>query len=85
MNPKTPAVRIKNMGPKSTEWLNDIGIFTVEDIEREGVIAVYQRLKASRPGISRVMLYALQGAVMNLHWNHLPDEVKADLLRELEN
>jgi DNA transformation protein and related proteins len=82
MSKKPPA--IKNMGPKSTEWLKEIGIFTVEDVEREGVMEVYLRLKAGRPGISRVMLYALQGAVLNLHWNALPDELKEELLQQLD-
>jgi DNA transformation protein len=85
MSKKSPEPRIKNMGAKSTEWLNEIGIFTVEDVEREGVVAVYHRLKASRPGISKVMLYALQAAVMNLHWQHLPEDIKADLLRAIED
>jgi len=83
MSEKSSLPRIKNMGPKSTDWLNDIGVFTLEDIERQGVVSVYKRLKASRPNISLVMLWALQGAVMNLHWKWLPEEVKAELLQEI--
>jgi DNA transformation protein and related proteins len=31
-----------------------------------------------------VMLYALQGALMNVHWNDLAPEVKAQLVLEAE-
>ncbi|MCB9461259.1 MAG: TfoX/Sxy family protein [Anaerolineaceae bacterium] len=72
--------RIKNIGPKSESWLNDIGIFTVDDVEVIGVVEVYRRLKLSRPNISLVMLYALQGAVMDMHWQEIPDDVREDLI-----
>ncbi|MCA9892838.1 MAG: TfoX/Sxy family protein [Anaerolineae bacterium] len=72
--------RIKNIGPKSESWLNNIGIFTVDDVEAIGVVEVYKRLKLSRPNISLVMLYALQGAVMDMHWQEIPDDVREDLI-----
>ena len=72
--------RIKNIGPKSESWLNDIGIFTVDDVEAIGVVEIYRRLKLSRPNISLVMLYALQGAVMDMHWQEIPDDVREDLI-----
>ena len=74
--------RIKNIGPKSESWLNDIGIFTVDDVEAIGVVEVYKRLKLSRPNISLVMLYALQGAVMDMHWQEIPDDVREDLIAQ---
>ncbi|MCA9883836.1 MAG: TfoX/Sxy family protein [Anaerolineae bacterium] len=72
--------RIKNIGPKSESWLNDIGIFTVDDVEAIGVVEIYRRLKLSRPTISLVMLYALQGAVMDMHWQEIPNDVREDLI-----
>ena len=72
--------RIKNIGPKSESWLNNIGIFTVDDVEAIGVVEIYRRLKLSRPTISLVMLYALQGAVMDMHWQEIPDDVREDLI-----
>ena len=74
--------RIKNIGPKSESWLNNIGIFTVDDVEAIGVVEVYKRLKLSRPNISLVMLYALQGAVMDMHWQEIPDDVREDLIAQ---
>ncbi len=77
--------KLKNLGYKTAQWLHDIGIHTGDDIAGLGAVEVYKRLKDSRPGVSVLALYALQGALMDLHWNQLPEDVKADLIRQLEN
>lgn len=76
---------IKNMGPKSRVWLHEIGIDTLEDLEAIGAVEAYRRLKASRPTeVSLNALWGLQGALLNLHWNALPPEMKADLKAQVE-
>ena len=32
-----------------------------------------------------LLVYALQGAIMNLHWNSLPEKLKKELREEVEN
>jgi hypothetical protein len=32
-----------------------------------------------------IFVYALQGALMNLHWNELPKEIKDNLKNEINN
>ena len=76
---------IKNMGPKSRVWLHEIGIDTLQDLEALGAVEVYQRLKASRPtDITLNMLWGLQAALLNIHWNMLTPEMKADLKSQVE-
>lgn len=74
---------LKNIGVKTEVWFHEIGIFTVEELETAvdamGVIGVWQRIKDNHPEASLVGLYALQGALLNIHWNALPEEMKADL------
>ena len=72
---------MKNLGPKSTEWLQDIGVHTVKDIEELGVVMTYKILKHRFPGVNRVMLYALYGALHDIHWNSITPEVKEELNR----
>jgi DNA transformation protein and related proteins len=80
MNPETPVNRLKNLGPKSRVWLEAIGITSLEQIEQVGVVEVYLRLKAQFPQqVSLNMLYALQAALLNIHWNALPPEMKTEL------
>lgn len=68
------------MGPKSRVWLHEIGIDTLEDLETIGAVEAYRRLKAARPTeVSLNALWGLQGALLNIHWNALPPDMKADL------
>ena len=39
-------------------------------------------IKARGIHVSKVMLYALQGALMDVHWNDLPPDLKARLVSE---
>jgi DNA transformation protein len=85
MNPTTLLNQLKNFGPKSRAWLEAIGITTLEQIEQEGVVEVYRRLKMHFPqNVSLNLLYALQAAVLNIHWNALPPELKAELRAQVE-
>jgi len=80
---KTP---FKNIGPKTLERLQAVGVNSLEDLEAMGAVEVYRQLKAAYPrDVSIVALYALQGALLNLHWNALPPEMKAELRAEAES
>jgi DNA transformation protein and related proteins len=86
MNPQTPLTQGKNFGPKSRVWLEAIGITSLEQIEQVGVVEVYLRLKAQFPQqVSLNMLYALQAALLNIHWNALPPEMKAELRAQVDS
>lgn len=76
---------LKNIGKETAIWLEEIGIQNLEDIEDLGVIDVYLRLKEKRPDVNRTALWALQGALVNLAYNRLPQEMKDDLLKQLNN
>jgi DNA transformation protein and related proteins len=76
---------IKNIGPKTTAWLHEVGIHTLEEIEALGAVEVYKRLKAAFPHkVSLNALYGLQAAILNIHWNDLPPDMKADLRAQVE-
>ena len=71
---------IKNMGTKTRVWLHEIRIDTLEDLEAIGAVEAYQRLKASRPTeISLNMLWGLQGALLDIRWNMITPDMKAEL------
>jgi len=76
---------LKNIGPKSEMWLNDFDIYTKEDIERYGPVTLYHILKSNGYDVNMIFVYALQGALMNLHWNELPKEIKDNLKNEINN
>ncbi len=77
---------LKNIGPKSRVWLHDIGIDTLEELEALGAVETYRRLKLARPAeVSLNMLWALQGALLNIRWNALPPDMKATLKSQVED
>ena len=76
---------MRNLGPKSRQWLAEIGITTFEEIERLGSVEVYRRLKASRPReVSLNMLYGLEAAILDIPWQYLPQDVKDQLRTQIE-
>lgn len=64
--------------------LNSIDVFTKEDIEDLGPATIYFILKNRGFDVSMNMVYALQGTIMNLHWNELPSTVKNILVEQVE-
>lgn len=81
----TPIHKLPNIGPKSAQWLEAVGIKTEEDLEELGAVEAYRRVKARYPGrVSLNLLWALQGALLDLPWNELPPEMKEKLKRQVE-
>jgi DNA transformation protein and related proteins len=77
---------MKNMGPKSTQWLASVGIHSLDDVARIGVVESYLRVKAAYPDkVSLNLLFGLQAALLDLPWNELPPDIKAELKRQVEN
>lgn len=75
---------LKNLGMASVNILNAIGISTYEDLSSIGPVEAYCRIKARGIQVSKVMLYALQGALMDVHWNELTPTQKAHLVEEAQ-
>jgi DNA transformation protein and related proteins len=80
-DPTTPVWQLKNLGPKSKVWLGELNIHTLADIERVGVVEIYHQCKAHGHPASANLLYALQGAILGIHWNDVPSEMRAELRR----
>jgi len=76
---------MKNMGPKSSAWLASVGVHTLDDVARLGVVETYRRVKAAYPAkVTLNMLWGLQAALLDLPWNELPPDIKEALRKQLE-
>jgi DNA transformation protein len=71
-----------NLGPRSQEWLTAVGITTYEDLERLGSVQAYLRVQERFPAASATLLYALEGALLDVRWDLLPLDVRQRLRRE---
>ena len=77
---------MRNIGPKSRQWLASVGVHTLDDVVSLGVVETYKRVKAAYPEkVSLNLLYALQAALLDLPWNELPPDMKIELKQQVEN
>lgn len=76
--------RIGKLGPTTSGWLRRVGIHSVADLKKTGVVDVYLRLEHEYPDrVSLNALWALQAEVMGIDWRDVPAAVKARLRKEV--
>ncbi len=77
-----PVESLRNLGPRSAEWLESIGIRNRADIESLGSVQIYAILKGQGMPVSLNLVYALEATLLDLDWRELPQERKAELKYE---
>ena len=65
--------RLRNIGKVSAGRLAAVGITTPSDLEAVGALEAYHRVKEAFPKQTSLnLLYALEGAILDLPWDDLP-------------
>ncbi len=80
----TELQHLKNLGKTSAQWLHAVGIHSLSDLRRLGAVGAYRAVKMRGFRVSKVLLYAIEGALQDIHWNDLPIERKQALLVQLD-
>lgn len=75
---------LRNLGKTSAQWLHAVGIHSASDLRRRGAVDAYRAVKTRGFRASKVLLYAIEGALTDLHWNDIPSERKEALNKQLE-
>jgi len=70
---------LRNLGPKSAAWLAEVEIHTLADLQRVGSVGAYRAVAQAGLSTSLLLLYALEGALLDVRWDRLPDVIKAEL------
>ncbi|MGX8852631.1 TfoX/Sxy family DNA transformation protein [Amedibacillus sp. YH-ame10] len=70
---------MRNIGKEMKIKLLSIGIRSSKDLIRLGSKEVFMQLKERYPNVCLVHLYVLQGAIDNVDYDKLSEEVKSDL------
>jgi DNA transformation protein len=73
---------LKNLGNTSVNWLHTIGINSREELLNTGPVAAYLEIKHRGIRVSKVLLYALYGALNDTPWNDLDSATKQGLVEE---
>ena len=70
-----------NIGAKTEQLLNEVGIWTQQELQAMGPAEAWKRIKRHHPEHATLTcLYSLQGALLGIPWPHLPQEVVEELL-----
>ena len=75
---------LRNLGKTSAQWLHAVGIHNLSDLKRLGAADAYRAVKARGFRASKVLLYAIEGALLDVHWNDVPAERKEALNKQVE-
>jgi DNA transformation protein and related proteins len=79
-----PTLKMRNIGPKSAAWLRQVGLKTPEDLAEAGPLEAFMRVKRAGFKPSLNLLYALEGALCDCHWQEIPAERRAQLVEAAE-
>lgn len=71
--------KLPNIGKTLEKKLNDIDIFTKDELLSLGSKEIFKKLRKIDNGACFNSLCALEGAVQGIRWHYLPKEVKSDL------
>lgn len=73
-------LKLRNIGPKSAAWLRQVGLRTESDLRAIGALEAFIRVKRAGFKPSLNLLYALEGALCDCHWQDIPAERRNELL-----
>ena len=72
--------KLRNIGPKSAAWLRQVGLRSRADLEAVGTVEAFMRVKRAGFKPSLNLLYALEGALRDCHWQEVPDDRRGELV-----
>lgn len=72
-------ISMRNIGKEMAKKLISVGVISPEMLIQTGAKKVFLKLKAVYPEVCLVHLYALQGAIQNIEFNSLSEEMKNEL------
>lgn len=82
MHATTP--KLRNIGPKSAAWLRQVGLRTEADLVAVGPVEAFMRVRRAGFKPTMNLLYALEGALCDCHWQEVPEPRRLQLAQEAE-
>ncbi len=76
---------LSNLGPKSKWMLEQAGIHGIKELRKLGAVRAYLQVKSSSSKASLNLLWALEGALTERHWQDVAKHDRLRLLLELED
>lgn len=76
--------QLRNIGPKSAAWLRQVGLRSAEDLAAAGAVAAFVKVRRAGFKPSLNLLYSLEGALLDCHWQDVPAARREQLVAEAE-
>ena len=76
--------KLRNIGPKSAAWLRQVGLRTLEDLAAAGPVEAYMKVRRAGFKPSLNLLYSLEGALVDCHWQEVPEARRSQLVEAAE-
>jgi DNA transformation protein len=77
---------LKNIGRKIAGRLNEVGIFSENDLRRVGAVGAHRMIKERYPDVTLPVcyyLYSFEGALTDQHWDDIGEQKKGELRAEI--
>ena len=75
---------LRNIGPKSAAWLRQVGLRSAQDLVAVGAVQAFLKVKRAGFKPSLNLLYALEGALQDCHWQEVPETRRQALVADAE-
>ena len=82
MTNDAPIESLRNLGPKSGQWLRVAGITTIAELERINPVVAFRLVKQRQPKASLNLLWAMAAGLRGKDWRELSEASKKRLLKE---
>ena len=76
--------KLRNIGPKSAAWLRQVGLRSLEDVAAIGAVDAYMKVRRAGFKPSLNLLYSLEGALVDCHWQEVPEARRNELVQATE-
>jgi len=76
----TDQEKLRNIGPKSSAWLRQVGLRTRDDLDAIGAVEAFMRVKRAGFKPTLNLLYSIEGALRDCHWQEIPVERRSELV-----
>ena len=77
-------VKLRNIGPKSAAWLRQVGLRSREDLLAIGAAEAFVKVRRAGFKPSLNLLYSLEGALLDCHWQEVPEARRSELAEIVE-
>ena len=76
--------KLRNIGPKSAAWLRQVGLRSLDDVAAIGAVESYMKVRRAGFKPSLNLLYSLEGALVDCHWQEVPEARRNELVQAAE-